>query len=95
MNAALKIVHIETELGNQIIEALLKAGWKKAKAYHVLAFDKGIDFDSYTLKQDGSQLHFEWTNWFEWEVTGSRHAVEALIKTYDLSEACTSTDNDQ
>ncbi len=83
----MKIAYIETELGNQIIENLLKSGWKKTKEYNVLAFDKGIDFDSYTLKKGSAQLKFEWTNWFEWEVTGSKPAIEALIKTYELSKA--------
>lgn len=83
----MKIAYIETELGNRIIEDLLQAGWKKAKEYSVLAFDKGIDYDSYTLKKDQAKLKFEWTNWFEWEVTGSKPAIEALIKTYELSKA--------
>ncbi len=80
----MKLEHINTELGNQILKDLLQAGWKKSQEYNVLAFDKGIDFDSYTLIRGEAQLEFEWTNWFEWEVTGPKHVIQALMERYEL-----------
>ncbi len=84
----MKIEHINTDLGNQIIEDLLKSGWEKVKEYSLLAFDKGIDYDSYTLKKDGSKLKFEWTNWFEWELKGSTKDINELIVRYQLGTKC-------
>ncbi len=80
----MKITGIETELGNKILEELFRSDWKKIKEYNILAFDKGIDFDSYTLKKRAARLQFEWTNWFEWEITGSKQVLEELIEKYDL-----------
>jgi hypothetical protein len=79
-----KIVDLDTEKGSEIMDALKADGWKKVAEYNPLAFDKGIDFDSYTLIKSSASLVFEWTNWFEWEVTGSREAVESLASTYGL-----------
>ena len=81
----MKITHIETELGDSILESLRKNGWKKHKEYSWLAFDKGIDYDSYSLKKGNLRLEFEWTNWFEWEVSGSREAIEDIARAYDLA----------
>ncbi len=80
----MKIKDIKTELGNQIIDDLLKDGWKKVKEYSLLAFDKGIDYDSYTLKKGWSKLKFVWDNWFEWEINGSAKDINALIDRYQL-----------
>jgi len=60
--------HIDTQLGNDIRESLESDGWKVTRQYSPLAFDKGIDFDAYTLKKDGRRVEFEWTNWFEWTI---------------------------
>lgn len=80
-----KIEFIDTELGNRMIEALKQHGWKLTQEYPFLAFDKGIDFDSYTFEQGDQSLYFEWTNWFEWEVTGTSPALEDLARAYRLS----------
>lgn len=80
----MKIIDIETEEGEDLIKALRKEGWKKTKEYSWLAFDKGIDFDSYTLKKGSHHLVFEWTNWFEWEISGSLPALEEIARKYQL-----------
>ena len=78
------IADIPTELGNDIIETLKKNGWKIRKQYNLFAFDKGIDFDSYTLKKGTDMLHFEWTNWFEWEIKGNPEKIIELADEYKL-----------
>lgn len=80
----MKLTSIKTELGNKILEDLAKDGWKKTKEYNLFAFDKGIDFDSYTLKKAGMCLEFEWTNWFEWEIEGPNKDITALVEKYGL-----------
>ena len=81
----LKIEFVETALGNRIMDALKQRGWKLTQQYSPLAFDKGIDFDSYTFKNREQKLHFEWTNWFEWEVTGTSPTPEDLARAYGLN----------
>lgn len=81
----LKIEFLETELGNRILDALKQRGWKLTQQYAPLAFDKGIDFDSYTFENGEQKLYFEWTNWFEWEVTGTSPALEDLALAYRLT----------
>lgn len=78
------IEHINTELGNQIIADLRQAGWRKTKEYSPMAFDKGIDYDSVTLVLGEQTLEFEWSNWFEWSVSGSGQAIQALAQQYGL-----------
>ncbi len=80
----MKITNIKTQTGNTILDALKKDGWKQTQEYSPLAFDKGIDFDSYTLKKAGETLAFEWTNWFEWEISGSTEVIENLVEKYGL-----------
>ncbi len=79
-----KIIELDTDYGIKIIDDLKSKGWKQTKQYSPFAFDKGIDFDSYTLKKSGLKLKFEWCNWFEWEVTGSSNALESLAVEYSL-----------
>lgn len=79
-----KIFDLETNLGIKIIEGLKNKGWKQTKQYSPFAFDKGIDFDSYTLIKDGLKLTFEWCNWFGWEVKGSPDTLETLAIEYSL-----------
>lgn len=81
----MKLVDIKTETGNKILEDLLSEGWKKTHKYSPVAFDKGIDFDSYVLKKDNSKLKFKWTNWFEWEIFGEKNELQTIAKKYDLS----------
>jgi len=81
----MKLIDIKTELGNQILENLLADGWKKTREYSPVAFDKGMDFDSYVLKKGNSKLKFKWTNWFEWEIRGAESELEIIVKKYDLT----------
>ncbi|AFT69011.1 hypothetical protein B5T_00727 [Alloalcanivorax dieselolei B5] len=78
----MKVIDLDTETGNQLLETLMSEGWKKVKEYPPLAFDKGIDFDSFTLRKDGLELVLEWTNWLEWEIRGDDAALEALADRY-------------
>ena len=80
----MKVIHLDTERGNELLAALTRDGWKQVKQYPPLAFDKGIDFDSYTLRKDGLELVLEWTNWFEWEIHGDQEALQAVVEGYGL-----------
>ncbi|MGH1484955.1 MAG: hypothetical protein ACRBCI_01970 [Cellvibrionaceae bacterium] len=80
----MKLININTKLGNKILEDLKNDGWKKTKEYSILAFDKGIDYDSYTIKKNKLKLEFEWTNWLEWEISGSHSELNFLTKQYNL-----------
>ncbi|WP_416391661.1 hypothetical protein NR756_03575 [Alloalcanivorax xenomutans] len=80
----MKVIDLDTETGNQLLETLISEGWKKVKEYPSLAFDKGIDFDSFTLRKDGLELVLEWTNWAEWEIRGDDAALKALADRYAL-----------
>lgn len=79
------IENIATELGERIVKELRKEAWRKIDEYSFFAFDKGIDFDSYTLKRDSEFLYFEWTNWFEWQVEGSLSVLTQLAQRYQLT----------
>jgi len=81
----MKLIDIETELGNKILEDLISDGWKKIREYSPVAFDKGIDFDSYVLKKNKSKLKFKWNNWFEWEISGPENELEVIARKYSLS----------
>lgn len=78
----MKIENIETEIGNEILIQLKNDGWKVSDQYNRLAFDKGIDFDSYTLRKGKEELYFEWNNWFEWEIQGSETEIGNLIAKF-------------
>ena len=80
----MKKIDLDTEKGNQLLEALRRSGWKMVAEYSPLAFDKGIDFDSYTLRKDGQELVIEWTNWFEWEIRGGESALVAIADHHGL-----------
>lgn len=79
-----KIIDIETNLGNRILEGCLSDGWKKTSEYSHLMFDKGIDYDAYTIEKDHKLLDFEWTNWEEWEISGGEAIIGWLIEEYKL-----------
>jgi len=79
-----KIIDVDTYLGNRILENCLSDGWKKKSEYCRLMFDKGIDFDAYTIGKDKKLLKFEWSNWEEWEISGSEEVINWLIKKYQL-----------
>lgn len=79
-----KIENIKTELGNQIIKTLLSEGWKVVSEYSPFTIDKGIDFDSYTLKKGDQVIEFEWDNWDEWEITGELLLIEEIKDKFNL-----------
>lgn len=80
----MKIDFIATEVGDATLTKLQNDGWKVVDQYAQMAFDKGIDYDEYTLKKGDETLYFEWTNWFEWEVTGSQPVLEMLTEHFGL-----------
>ena len=80
----MKLESVKTAVGNRILEDLQNNGWTITAQYSPLAFDKGIDFDSYTLSKGKETLYLEWTNWFEWEIHGSEVELMTLLKKYDL-----------
>ena len=81
----MKLVDIKTDIGNKILEDLIAEGWKKTREYSPVAFDKGIDFDSYVFKRGNSKLKFNWTNWFEWEIIGEKNELQIIAEKYRLS----------
>ncbi|WP_196161732.1 hypothetical protein [Reinekea sp. G2M2-21] len=82
----MKATRIDTELGNIILETLVKSkGWRVHSQYDQTAFDKGIDFDSYLIEKDGNKLKFEWTNWFEWEIVGDKSTMTQLSQEFEFN----------
>ena len=79
------IEDIETELGNSIFHTLKSEGWKVIAQYSPLAFDKGIDYDSYTLQKGQEELYFQWTNWFEWSISGSERVMTEIATRFSLT----------
>ncbi|PZW45237.1 hypothetical protein [Pseudomonas sp. URMO17WK12:I2] len=75
---------IDTEVGNRILESLKANGWRQVAQYSPLAFDKGIDYDSYRLRRGLEELRLEWDNWFEWTLSGPRERIEAIAKRFSL-----------
>jgi hypothetical protein len=73
-----KITGVKTDAGNELLRVLKQEGWRVLDQYSPLAFDKGIDFDSYTLGKGGEPLRFEWTNWFEWDIEGSEPVLNDI-----------------
>ena len=80
-----EIEDINSELGNSILSELVQCGWEVTEEYAKDAFDKGIDFDSYTLKKNDATLIFEWDNWTEWIVKGDENTINVIRKKYKLS----------
>lgn len=79
----MKAISIKTETGNQILKTLVKAnGWRIQAQYDENAFDKGIDFNSYSLEKEGIELYFEWTNWLEWEISGDPEIIQKLSQDF-------------
>jgi hypothetical protein len=80
----LAIEDIDTNLGNIILDQLKLNGWKVTAQYSPFAFDKGIDFDSYTLRKGSETLEFEWDNWFEWKIAGAKPTIKMISMVYSL-----------
>lgn len=75
---------IDTEVGNRILESLKANGWRQVAQYSPLAFDKGIDYDSYRLRRGLEELRLEWDNWFEWKLSGPRERIEEIAERFSL-----------
>jgi len=75
---------IDTEVGNWILESLKAEGWRQVAQYSPLAFDKGIDYDSYRLRRGLDELRLEWDNWFEWKLSGPRERIEEIAERFSL-----------
>lgn len=73
---------IETAKGNEILDQLKSEGWKTKSQYSPLAFDKGIDYDRYELVLKDKAIVFEWTNWFEWELTGTEEILGEIKQRF-------------
>jgi hypothetical protein len=80
MNAILK--DIKTETFNRILEAYLEAGWKAVFVYN--GTDAWIDYGRVDLERADLKLCFEWTNWFEGEITGIEALIQEIKQTFDL-----------
>lgn len=78
------VCDIETGLGNRVLTQLVRAGWVVEYEYPDSAIDKGIDFNAYTIARDGERLEFEWTNWDEWQIRGSRSVIEAICAEFGI-----------
>jgi hypothetical protein len=72
------IQDLKTELGHEVIQILISAGWTITNEYDPNMIDKAIDFDAYTLSKDSEVLDFEWDNWFEWKITGSVETISMI-----------------
>jgi hypothetical protein len=79
----MKIEFIDTDIGDKIIDDLKESGWRLVDEYPMV-FDKGIDYDFYTLELDNKTIKFEWTNWFEWEISGTEESLIQMSKKYKL-----------
>ena len=78
-----KIEFICTERGNKLLKELRCYGWRLVDEYPMV-FDKGIDYDYYTFRKNNRELKLEWTNWFEWEVSGSKRTIAELASQFEL-----------
>ena len=75
---------VNTDLGNHILRDFKSEGWKVTSEYSDQMFDKGIDFDAYSLKRDGVKIEFEWDNWEDWIITGPAEVMSELAQRYSL-----------
>jgi hypothetical protein len=81
----IKVKNIETAFGNSLLKSLVQVnGWRIQSQYDEDSFDKGIDFDRYVIEKEDIELIFEWTNWFEWEISGDQTTIEKLSQCYDF-----------
>lgn len=77
---------IDTEVGNGILDSLKAEGWRQVAQYSPLAFDKGIDYDSYRLRRGRDELNLEWDNWLEWKISGPGKIVEEIAQRFSLKK---------
>jgi hypothetical protein len=84
---------INTDLGNSMLRDLKTDGWKVTSEYSDQMFDKGIDFDAYTLKRGGAKVELEWDNWKEWTITGPTAFLVGLAERYNLTNRAKTEQN--
>lgn len=77
------IKDIKTERFNTLIEQSIQNGWKLKYQYQ--GFDAWIDYGCIKLKKSGKTLKFEWDNWTEGSIEGSRAVIEQIAKDFELS----------
>ena len=80
----LTVEFIKSDVGFAIFETLKAEGWRVTSEYSPLMFDKGIDFDAYTLKKEKQVIYFEWTNWFEWEIKAKPEIILPICERFAL-----------
>lgn len=69
---------IETQAGYSLLKALINEGWEVTSQYSDQMFDKGIDFDAYTLQRNSDKIEMEWDNWTEWTLSGPRDVITKI-----------------
>lgn len=77
--------NIETEVGNRILGSLKAEGWRQVAQYSPMAFDKGIDYDSYRLRRGREELRLEWNNWMEWKISGPIEIIDEIARQVSLA----------
>ncbi len=80
MDAVLK--DIKTEIFNRILNVYLATGWKAVFVYD--GIDAWIDYGRVDLEKLGFKLCFEWTNWFEGEISGAEALIQDIKQTFQL-----------
>ena len=76
------ISDIPTDTFNRIIADLRSDGWKTISEYD--GIDAWIDYGAILLKQDSTELFFEWNNWWEGSIQGPDILLEELQEKYEL-----------
>ena len=74
---------IDTDVFNRILAQYMSDGWLKTYEYD--GFDAWIDYGSVILEKDGEEIYFEWDNWMEGEVSGSKSEIERISSGYKIS----------
>lgn len=77
-----QISRLPTERFNDVLLECIRDGWRVVYEYR--SFDAWVDYGRIDLKSGRSRLRFEWTAWFEGEISGPRPALLALARRYGL-----------
>ena len=78
----LNLKDIKTETFNHILDVYLAAVWKAIFVYD--GMDAWIDYGRVDLEKAGLKLCFEWTNWFEGEISGAQALIQEIKQTFQL-----------
>ncbi len=78
----LSLKDIKTETFNRILDVYLEAGWRAVFVYN--GVDAWIDYGRVDLEKAGLKLCFEWTNWYEGEISGAEALVQEIKQKFDL-----------